>query len=318
MSPYRNFHEGEARLQKESGVDTALFDRLVEEPFQPALSDVEARFINQRTFSIAGAIDSDGRPWVSPLIGRAGELFVVQDATTVRIAPRLEANDPLYADIKATGELGVLYFDPSRRRRMKSVGRADVGSDGSIVYRMRRAFGLCSKYIFKRAHMLETTAAASRSTTSTPERRGVALDDDDRAQLELADTVFLASHHVEHGTDPTHRGGPSGFVTVRDETTISMPDYVGNGMFQTLGNLLLDNRIGLLSIDFATGRSVQVTGRGAITVSPTDDEYSVRTLAISVEEVRTTWPVIGLWTDLEAFELRPGLINPGTPFLRRP
>jgi uncharacterized protein len=314
---YRNFHEGEARLQQESGVDTAAFDRRVEEPFQPSLSETEVRFVNERTFSVAASIDDEGRPWASPLVGVASELFVVQNPTTVRINPRRVAQDPLYANIDTAGQLGVLYFDPSHRRRVKSLGRATINADGSINFVMHRAFGLCNKYIFKRSHSAVTTAAVLPIDEQTREVRH-AMGDADRVQLERADTIFLASYHTDHGADATHRGGPPGFVTVLNRTTISIPDYLGNGMFQTLGNVLLDGRIGLLSVDYATGRTIQLTGRGSIITSPIDDPHSARTLVIAIHEIQATSADVGRWTDLEAFDLRPGLRNPATPYLPTP
>lgn len=315
MTTAANFHEGEVRLQAESRVDTSTFDAMVGEGFQPRLQANEVRFVNQRTFAVAASVDSDGRPWASPLVRATGELFEVQDPKTVRIMPPRVHGDPLFDNVGDTGELGVLYFDPSHRRRAKSLGHGSIGPDGSIDYRMRRNYGLCTKYIFKRSH----EAGERGDSTSTPGRQAPRLDhrlaDADQVQLHAADTVFLASHHVDHGADATHRGGPAGFVTVIDDTHITMPDYLGNGMFQTLGNLILDERVGLLSINFATGRTIQVTGRGSIRASGPEDPYSERMLDITVDEVSTTWPDVGRWTDIEAFELRPGLRNPATPYL---
>lgn len=307
-----NFHRGEVQIQAEDGVDTAALDAGVAEAFPPALNTNEARFVEQRTFSIAGTIDADGRPWGSPLFGASGELFSVVDDTTVRVTPQVIDGDPLIENIEATGELGILYFQPSRRRRAKSLGRGTLESDGAITYQMRRNYGLCTKYIFKRDHDGEFDQTGSGRPQPTTSRH---LGHDDQTQLEASDTVFVVSHHDEHGTDPTHRGGPKGFVTVVDDTTVSLPDYPGNGMFQTLGNLLLDDRIGLTSIDFHTGRTVQLTGHGSIVASDPDDIYSKRTLHIDITEVRTTWPDVGGWTDVEAFELRPGQFNPATPYL---
>lgn len=312
MTRYRNFHKGEATMQAAAGVDTATFDRMVDEPFRPALSASEIRFVDRRTFSVAATVDLAGRPWASPLIGRAGELFAVDDPTTVRVAPAPIDGDPLLGNIASRGELGILYFDPSRRRRAKSMGVAAVEPDGTITYRMRRNFGLCTKYIFKRDHEMTADAPPAHPSGPAAEIRPE-LTDDDRAQLEAADTIFLASHHVDHGPDATHRGGPAGFVTVIDPSTLAIPDYVGNGMFQTLGNLLLDDGIGLLAIDFSSGRTLQLTGRGATADADGDDPYAERMLMITIDEVRVSHPAIGQWTDVEAFELRPGLANPGTP-----
>jgi len=312
MTVARNFHEGEVRIQSESGVDTETFDRMVEQGFQPEMSDSEIRFVGQRTFAVAGSIDGSGRPWGSALVGSTGELFEVLDATTIDIFPTPVDGDPLLENIADNSDIGVLFIDPSLRRRAKSLGHGTIGAEGGVTYSLSRFYGLCTKYIFKRSQQVSADRA---STPHDAARTGAGLDADDRSQLGAADTVFLVSHHTEHGTDPTHRGGPPGFVTVIDDTTITIPDYLGNGMFQTIGNLLLDDRIGLLSVDFDTGRAIQLTGRGSIQPSPDVDVYSTRTLRIDIDEVRTTWPDVGEWTDIEAFDLRPGLRNPATPYL---
>ncbi len=307
----RNFHEGEARIQAESGVDTVAFDRMVDEAFRPELSDNEVRFVSGRTFSVGASIDADGRAWASPFFGRAGELFTVLDPTTVGISTARVDGDPLIPAIAATGHLGVLYFEPSRRRRAKSLGMAEVDARGGITYRMHRNFGLCNKYIAKRDHDPERPSSAA----GRPGRRDERLSADDCDQLAATDMVFLASFHERHGVDPTHRGGPPGFVTVVDDRTISMPDYTGNGMFQTLGNLLLDDRLGVMTFDPTTGRTLHLTGRGRVEASPAADEYSTRTLVLEIDEVRGSHPDAGTWGPTEAYELRPGLINPATPYL---
>ncbi len=300
MTELRNFHVGEAQLQASAGIDTADYDARVDQPFQPELNASEVRFVGKRTFSVAASVDADGRPWASPLIGMAGELLVVEDLTTVRITPRPVDGDPLIENLRETGHMGVLYFDPSIRRRAKSLGTGIVGDDGAITYRMHRMFGLCPKYIYKRDHQPSATSPGQGSGAASIADE---LSDDDSSQLRASDTVFLASFSEAHGADPTHRGGPAGFITVVNSTTVSMPDYHGNGMFQTLGNLVLDDRIGLTSVDFSTGRVLQLTGTGAIEEREPHGATSSRSLVISISEVRVGHVDVGEWTDIEAFDL---------------
>ncbi len=72
------------------------------------------------------------------------------------------------------------------------------------------------------------------------------------------------SRCAERGADASHRGGNPGFVRVLDASRLAWPDYSGNRMFQTLGNLARDGRAGLLFIDFDTGRTLQLTGRATV------------------------------------------------------
>ena len=66
----------------------------------------------------------------------------------------------------------------------------------------------------------------------------------------------------------SHRGGKPGFVVVSSSTTVAFPDYRGNFAFNTLGNLQVDARCGLLFIDFATGDTLQLAGHGEVVVDP--------------------------------------------------
>src|SRR4030095_12436506 len=83
-----------------------------------------------------------------------------------------------------------------------------------------------------------------------------------------ADTLFIASVHADAGADASHRGGQPGFVRVLDERRLLIPDYAGNTMFQTLGNIAADPRVGLLFVDFDTGATLQLTGRARILWEP--------------------------------------------------
>ena len=92
------------------------------------------------------------------------------------------------------------------------------------------------------------------------------LDARAEALIRGADTFFIATAHPqarasvkrEHGIDVSHRGGKPGFVRVEDGRVHTVPDFTGNSFFNTIGNLLLEPRCGLLFIDFATGDTLQL------------------------------------------------------------
>src|SRR5262249_25058473 len=81
-------------------------------------------------------------------------------------------------------------------------------------------------------------------------------------------TFFIASTHPQGGADASHRGGEPGFVQVPDAHTLQWPDYVGNNLFQTLGNLSVNPRAGLLFVDFERGRTLQLTGQAELLWKP--------------------------------------------------
>jgi ferredoxin-NADP reductase len=100
--------------------------------------------------------------------------------------------------------------------------------------------------------------------------RGSSLSREQRELVQRADTFFIASgfrgsgRSPVFGMDASHRGGAAGFVRIHDARQLVFPDYAGNNHFNTLGNLLMDPRAGLLFVDFERGDLLQLTGRAHI------------------------------------------------------
>jgi len=86
----------------------------------------------------------------------------------------------------------------------------------------------------------------------------------DRELIERSPMFFLATADAEGRPDCSYKGGVPGFVRVIDERTLAWPDYDGNGMFRSLGNLLVNPRVGLLFVDFEHPRRVRVNGLASI------------------------------------------------------
>ena len=81
--------------------------------------------------------------------------------------------------------------------------------------------------------------------------------------LASADTSFLATGHAT-GSDVSHRGGHPGFLTALAPNRVVLPDYAGNGMFRSLGNLTLDDHVGLTVAHLGSGTVLMLTGRAQI------------------------------------------------------
>jgi predicted pyridoxine 5'-phosphate oxidase superfamily flavin-nucleotide-binding protein len=75
---------------------------------------------------------------------------------------------------------------------------------------------------------------------------------------------LIATAHPAQGADAFHRGGIPGFIQVLNAQTLRFPDYSGNNMFQTLGNLAVNANAGLLFVDFEQGHTLQLTGTATI------------------------------------------------------
>jgi predicted pyridoxine 5'-phosphate oxidase superfamily flavin-nucleotide-binding protein len=83
---------------------------------------------------------------------------------------------------------------------------------------------------------------------------------DDRAFIESRALFFLASADAQGQPDCSYKGGDPGFVRVVGEGELAFPSYDGNGMFRSLGNLLVNAAVGLLFIDFESPRRLRVNG----------------------------------------------------------
>jgi uncharacterized protein len=76
---------------------------------------------------------------------------------------------------------------------------------------------------------------------------------------------FLATADAEGYPDCSYKGGLPGFIRVLDANTLAFPSYDGNGMFKSLGNILVNPQVGLLFIDFESPRRLRVNGRAHVT-----------------------------------------------------
>ena len=82
-----------------------------------------------------------------------------------------------------------------------------------------------------------------------------AFTDDDRAFIESRPLFFLATADAEGRPDCSYKGGRPGFVRVVDPQTLAFPSYDGNGMFKSLGNVLVNPHVGILFIDFENAQA---------------------------------------------------------------
>lgn len=99
--------------------------------------------------------------------------------------------------------------------------------------------------------------------------RHSAFSDDDKAFIEGVEFFFLATASPDGQPDCSFKGGPKGFVKVVQPGLLVWPDYDGNGMFKSLGNIASNPLVGMLFISFgAKPKRVRVNGRAVVA---TDD-----------------------------------------------
>lgn len=95
------------------------------------------------------------------------------------------------------------------------------------------------------------------------------VTDEDRDFIQSRDMFFLSTVNADGCPTVSYKGGAPGFVRVVDEKTLAFPSYDGNGMFMSMGNMLANNNIGMLFIDFENPHRVRVHGTAEV---HTEDE----------------------------------------------
>src|SRR5262249_10745440 len=121
------------------------------------------------------------------------------------------------------------------------------------------AFPNCPKYIQRR-----TIATPVDNLAPRPSAVGDRLGAEEEAIIRQSDTMFVASRHPRRGVDASHRGGASSFIEIVDATHLRIPDYKGNAMFNTLGNLAVTPAVALSIVSFAQHRVLDITGTATI------------------------------------------------------
>jgi predicted pyridoxine 5'-phosphate oxidase superfamily flavin-nucleotide-binding protein len=259
VTPAAPWHAGERAAQTRAGTagHMAEIGPTVIRDFMP---DQHRLFFEQLPFVVVGSLEAEQRPWASLLAGLPGF------ATSPH--PRLleiEANplpgDPLAAALAVGNTLGILGIELPTRRRNRMNGHIVARDQAGFAVHVRESFGNCPQYIQRRDY-------AAFAPGPDPVEPFMALPEDAAALVRRADTMFVASSAQREdgrfGIDASHRGGQPGFLGIDAQGAIVVPDFRGNGFFQTIGNLMAFPRAGLLIPDFPTGDLLQVTGAAEV------------------------------------------------------
>jgi predicted pyridoxine 5'-phosphate oxidase superfamily flavin-nucleotide-binding protein len=256
------FHPGERAIQQRLGVRERVEDggrRLIRD----FLPDEHRDFYARLPFLVLGTVDAEGWPAASIVSGKPG---FVSSPHPKALAFSIDFSSvmPAVKALVSGADVGILGIDLATRRRNRLNGVVSAIRDDAIEIAIVQAYGNCPKYISVREWAEPPPGPAPLVSESN------ALGDIEQAIVAAADTFFIASafgrtrDDPSHGVDASHRGGAPGFVRIDDALTLTVPDFVGNFAFNTLGNLLLEPRCGLLFLDFATGTTIEIAAEAEI------------------------------------------------------
>lgn len=252
------FHSGERAVHNMLGVQKIA--NTASAMIQPTMTKKFMAFLNGQNSFMISSMDENGRVWSSFLAGKEGIIQAV-DCDLIKINVGINEGDPLFTNILHNKEVGIIVIDFASRIRIRINGSVvNKFSDGSFEVKTEQVFGNCPKYIQARNFTYSETAVGGTKKFN----KLYTLNEKQQELINQADTFIIASSSSEGKLDISHRGGMPGFIHIISEQKIVFPDYSGNMLFNTLGNIIENPNVGLLFFDFATGDTLQLTGKASI------------------------------------------------------
>ncbi|EEH17406.1 hypothetical protein PABG_07402 [Paracoccidioides brasiliensis Pb03] len=283
------WHEGEEKMHKLMHVPEN------ENPNAPYLSPGAAYLVQKSPLIALGTIDKQGQPWTTLWGGEAGFAGPISQSI-IGISNLVDKSyDPVVGTLfggKVNGELikeecegrlmSGLSVDMENRKRAKLIGRMVSGSlaglqamnpdekgkeprhagQAQLAMKIDQSIGNCPKYI-NRKHIIPTVPDPKLISDSKQLSPGAV------ELLAKADTFFISSYHKD-SMDTNIRGGPRGFVRIVSNevsgAVLAYPEYSGNRLYQTLGNLQTTPVAGYVIPDFETGNVLYLTGKTEILI----------------------------------------------------
>ncbi|MEE9310599.1 MAG: pyridoxamine 5'-phosphate oxidase family protein [Cocleimonas sp.] len=260
MKKNNPFHSGELEMQALAG-DQRIAS-IVGQCIEPSIPRGAFEFLRQQTAVWIGVEDEEGYLNAFPLFGLPGFMDPNRTCLKITLGEQFSIPDAWRASFKKGKSVACIMLDFPTRSRIRINGVVDTLvvdtlSEDQLIINITQAFPNCPKYIQKR-----DIVGKLDSCDFEPEGdgEGSTLDKKAEAILQRSDTAFVASLGP-NGADVSHRGGESGFIKYDSANNkIVMPDYVGNSMFNTLGNFKINPVGGLIVCDFTQGYFLQLSG----------------------------------------------------------
>ena len=267
------YHDGEVRVQELAGErDTALLNAgtIGDCVFLPAF-----RFFALQRYLVLGRADGEHDCEATVLFGDPGFLRVEEEGKTLSIALQPDRDrhvDPVLAGLAVGDRISGLAIELGTRRRVRLNGLVRALDAARLVLEVEESYQSCPKYIQKRVVEVDADFDSRTARSEQAVSSGAELLEAQRALIRAADTLFVVTVHPEGHADASHRGGEPGFVRIDDDGTLSIPDYVGNSMFRTLGNITTNPRAALLFWDFDQKKLLHLAGRAELRFGVGDRE----------------------------------------------
>ena len=257
------YHEGELSVQQKAG--EAIQGKQNGRVIANSILKGALKFVGQQPMVVLGSVDAQQNTWASVLFGHPGFIQAV-DAQTIEFDLEQafqHLDDPFWANIDRENQIGILVIELASRRRLRINGTVAQITSDKLCLHVLESYPNCPKYI-QRRHISLNLNKTEKAALLSEAKSGKIITFQHREWINSADTFFVASSHQSRGVDVSHRGGNRGFVQILNEQTLRIPDYAGNSMFNTLGNLVINPAAGLIFVDFNRSCTLQLIGRATI------------------------------------------------------
>jgi predicted pyridoxine 5'-phosphate oxidase superfamily flavin-nucleotide-binding protein len=117
-----------------------------------------------------------------------------------------------------------------------------------------------------------------------------ALTDEDKAFVERLDLFFLATVNSKGEPSCSYKGGDPGFVRVLDPYTLVFPNYDGNGMYLSMGNVAGNGLVGMLFIDLCSPKRLRVNGTARLEPATFVEPVYAEAQFVAVVSIREVFP----------------------------
>ncbi|KAF4576316.1 hypothetical protein EYR36_001084 [Pleurotus pulmonarius] len=307
MPALKGWHRGERAIQEKLGYRAAM--AMAFAAIDGDMPEQHREFyVTRLPFVPVTTLDELGRPWGSILAGASGEPGFIQSPSDAKLVldTQVWEGDPLLQNSELFGKkdkmlvagIGVEF---STRRRNKFAGWISKlekkGPQIQLQLDVNEAIGNCPKYINVRdlvPHPQVSPKIMHRELSLSPADR---LPDEIVRFILDADTVFIGTSYVAPQEDernyPSHvgmnqRGGRRGYIRVKpsDGQTVVLPDYSGNRLMTSLGNIEVTPLASLTFVSFTTGDILYLTGEAQTLVGQA--AHKVMPLHNALTTVRTT------------------------------
>ncbi|MEP2280101.1 pyridoxamine 5'-phosphate oxidase family protein [Maribacter sp.] len=261
------FTNGQLAVQKKAKEEDIAIRRIpmVKDSLHPR----SIPFIEHQVLTFPGSEDDNGNIWLSLLVGERGFINVPSIKEIKFDLSKITSNldDIFFKNIKNNPTVGLLFHEAERRARYRAWGTARQEGN-QLSFDIIMGYPSCPKHIQREVIEIpeDSKPAASKY------ENGTILDELEKEWIANAHTFFIATQTKKGDIESSHRGGNPGFVEILKNGHLRVPDYLGNSMFSTLGNIYENPKAALLFVDYKKGQTLQLSGLATLEFDQNSDK----------------------------------------------